>query len=115
MAAILLIEDDAQHLEFLTDTVEFGGHVAFPAKDTLAADKILDQHRIDYIVTDIVLPGMSGLDFMETLYHQKRLLPFIVVTGCSSEDYRQKARKLKAIDYLIKPIDPEKLLQSLNH
>jgi CheY-like chemotaxis protein len=113
MASVLLIEDDTQHLEYMREVIEYGGHTAFPAKNTSIALKILEQNQIDFIVTDIYLPGMSGLEFIGFLRKQAKMIPFIIVSGSNDEENKKQARKLKAQAYLTKPLDPETLLKTI--
>ena len=114
MAEVLLIEDNSEHLELLAETLKFGGHNPFLAKNTEIAKEIIKKHKIEFIILDISLPGMSGLDFVEILQKEKKNIPFVVVTGSLDHQDRQRAKELNAIHYFVKPLDPEKLLNSIN-
>ena len=115
MARILVIEDDTQHLELLGEALKYGGHSPYPAKNFDIAKDILKTQVIEFILTDISLPGMSGLDFIESLQKQGKNIPFIVITGSHEEEYKIKAEKLKAVKLFYKPIDPEELLETLSN
>ena len=110
----LLIEDNSEHLELLSETLKFGGHNPYLAKNTEIAKDIIAKHKIDFIILDISLPGISGFDFVELLKKKGKNIPFIVVTGSLDHQDKQRAKDLNAIDYFIKPIDPEKILNSIN-
>jgi CheY-like chemotaxis protein len=112
MARILIIEDDTPHMELVTDILTFGNHEIFQAKNTEIASAILAGNEIDYILTDIYLPGKSGLDFMEELKQQNRNIPFAVISGLERPEDVQKAGQLGALAYINKPLDnPETLLK----
>ena len=113
MADILLIEDNSEHLELLAETLKFGGHNPFLAKNTEIAKTIIKKQKIDFMILDISLPGISGLDFVEVLQKEKIRIPFIVVTGSLDHQDRERANKLNAVAYFVKPLDPEKLLNSI--
>lgn len=113
MAKILLIEDDIQHLEYLKETVEFGKHVAYKAMNAAEALEIIEKVQIDYIITDIYLPGMTGLEFIEFLQSNGICTPFIVITGSHEDEHQKKAEALNAVGFLKKPIDPLVLLKSI--
>lgn len=110
MADILVIEDDTQHLELLCETLKFGGHNPFPAKNIDIAKGILEEQKINLILTDISLPGITGLEFIESLQKQGINIPFIVITGSHEEEFKIKAEELKTVKLFYKPVDPEELL-----
>jgi two-component system response regulator HydG len=111
MANILLLEDDLNHLELLTEVIKFGNHIPYPANNIEKALKILKNQRINLIITDISLINETGLDFIAHLHKQNIKIPFIVVSGSTDMADRQKAENLKALSFLSKPVDPEMLLK----
>ena len=115
MADILLIEDNSEHLELLAETLRFGGHTPYSAKNTEIANEIISKNKIDLMILDISLPGMSGFDFVELLQKKGKKIPFIVVTGSLNHKDKQKAKNLRAVAYFTKPIDPEKILQRIKN
>ncbi len=113
MAKILIVEDDTQHLEYLVDTVKFGGHEAFPVKSSELALSLLENQQVDFIMTDISLPGISGFKLIQKLHENNVHIPFIVVTGSIEEDDKKRAIELGALDFFVKPVDPEKILECI--
>jgi len=113
MAAVLLIEDDTQHLEYMREVIEYGGHTVLPAKNASIALQILENQPVDFIVTDLYLPGLSGFEFIELIRKQGKNMPFIIVSGSNEEEDKNKAEELKAEAYLTKPLGPETLLKSI--
>jgi len=114
MAHILIVEDDSYHLELLAEIIKFGMHTPFSASNSDKALKILQQQKIDLIITDISLTNENGLDFIARLKSQNINIPFIVISGSTSTADRQKAEKMKAISFIKKPVDPEEVLKILN-
>jgi len=110
---VLIIEDDWLHLDFLKDTVRYGGYLPLVAKNASHAAKIYNEYDIDLIITDVYLPGLTGLDFMKTVRLKNKNIPFIVVTGSISDENEELAKNLNVYEYICKPVDPELLLERM--
>jgi two-component system response regulator FixJ len=113
---IALIDDDEAVLDSLR--LYFGGHeveaTGFPAaNDFLAA--IDHGRRFDCIVSDVRMPGMSGLDLVDHLKDQDTAIPIILITGHGDVDMAVAAIKLGAFDFIEKPFDEARLLASIQH
>ncbi|MGF1642822.1 MAG: sigma-54-dependent transcriptional regulator [Thiotrichales bacterium] len=67
----------------------------------------------DLIITDLMMPGLSGIDLLREIRAFDRELPVIIVTGYSSVDNTVEALRLGASDFLRKPYDPEELLRRI--
>lgn len=110
MAKILIIEDDWLHLDFLSDTVRYSGHTPIMAKNVNHAAKLYNEIKIDLIITDIYLPGLTGLDFVKVIRAKNKNIPFIVVTGSIDDENEKLSIRLKVSEYIQKPVDPEQLI-----
>ena len=75
----------------------------------------LNIHSADLIVTDIRLPGKSGMDLLHWLQAKENNIPVILITAYSSVKNAVEAIKQGAIDYLSKPLDLEKLELTINN
>src|SRR5882672_3472922 len=109
-AKILLIEDDASIVAGLKKELQVEGYdVAVAARgDTgLAQAK---EHPFDVVITDLKMPGLSGLELVEQLHAVKPKLPIIVMTAFGTTETAIEATKLGAYDYLLKPFDMAELL-----
>lgn len=93
-----LIEWDRLNLEF-TEIVQDGA---------TAYQKILE-HTPDIVITDIRMPGLSGLDLIKKVTEENRPIHFIVISGYKYFEYAQQAIKYGVEDYLLKPIDEVEL------
>ncbi len=101
---IMVIEDD-RTLQFTLRTVlEKAGYEVLSAESAEDASKQLKTHRPDLVYLDILLPGMSGLDLLEKMRAQKSLqsTPVFILTQFHNEEYRRRARDLKAMHYFVK-------------
>lgn len=71
------------------------------------------QNGSDLVITDLSMPGMSGLDLLESIRQTDIELPVIMITGFSTEDNAINALKLGATDFIKKPYDAEALLKQV--
>ena len=103
----LLIVDDEQSIRKLCMTVgEALGFVCLEAESGEAALALLEEQPAHMILTDMVMPNMSGLEFLEQV---KKMLPrteVAVMTGHGSIETAVQAMKLGAYDYITKPFSP---------
>lgn len=83
------------------------------AASTEEAAGILAEHPVDIVLTDILMPGMDGLEFMRISKRKHPHLQWVVISAHSEFQYAQKAVKLGAKDYLLKPIGKKKLLECI--
>ena len=76
-----------------------------------AAWDLLMESPVDVVVSDIKMPGMSGLELLERVQQTKRLkdLPVIMLTGLSTRELKRQALSMGAADLLSKPVEPEDL------
>jgi DNA-binding NtrC family response regulator len=81
----------------------------------LEAFQKIRENNIDVIISDVFMPGTSGIELLEFLKNGIRAhtIPIILITGKDDPELKQKAIKLGATDILYKPIDTEKLLDCL--
>jgi two-component system response regulator FixJ len=113
---IALIDDDEAVLDslrlyFTRQDVET---TCFPtAADFLAA--IRQGQRFDCVVSDVRMPGMSGLDLVHHLKAQDIAVPIILITGHGDVDMAVAAIKVGAFDFIEKPFDEVRLLASIRH
>ncbi len=101
---IMIVEDDPEMASLLADYVEAQGHrpIVIPtAEEGLA---YLSQDRPDAVLLDLTLPGMSGIEFLESLARRGTRLPVLVVSG-TSEEGAARCLELGALDFVQKPLD----------
>ncbi len=83
-------------------------------RDPLAALKDIRENGSSLVITDLSMPGMSGLDLLESVRQTDIELPVIMITGFSTEDNAIKALRLGATDFIKKPYDVDKLLSQVD-
>src|SRR5690242_17965340 len=103
MPAILIVEDEAKMRRLLELNLGEDGFTTFSAEDAETGLKLLQQNPIDLIVTDLKLPGMNGLEFLQTVKRQNSALPVVVMTAFGSVETAVDAMKAGASDYVLKP------------
>lgn len=113
---IFIVEDDPSFLTFLETVLEDEGFEVIGFKDAESALLALPDVKPNLIITDLKLPGMDGLSFLEKA---KKILPdseFIVITAFGSIPSAVSALKKGAIDYLTKPLSsPEELIEKVKN
>lgn len=102
MAAILIVDDDDAIRDTLYDLLseEHLCHAAATAEQALA---FVQEQPYDVILTDISMPGMSGLELLGMLRQIQPKTPVIVVTGISDRSHAEGLIRLGAFDYILKP------------
>src|SRR5919106_1758977 len=106
---VLVVDDDAATREGLTVLLEGWGYKASEASDGKVALKTCEQELPHAIVTDLMMPGMNGLEFVTALGDRTQRIAIIFVTGQATIDSAVQAIKLGAYDYLPKPLEPQRL------
>lgn len=108
---VLVIEDDEPMLEILLDCLSITGeYQAIGTGEAQTAIELISREPFNAIVTDINLPGLSGLDLLGHVNRQDPNIPVILITGYSDPDKMRKAIQLGAFDFLRKPFEMNELL-----
>jgi CheY-like chemotaxis protein len=81
MAHIMVVEDDVQFRQMLLDMLQQDGHHLASAGDGAQALKLLSTARTDLIITDILMPGMDGVELIMALSKQDDATPMIAISG----------------------------------
>lgn len=89
------------------------GYAVLMAENGEQALEIAQRDRPDLIISDIKMPGLSGLDLLRAVHRDRPDLPVILITAEGSEHIAQQALRAGAADYFIKPFDPDELLHSV--
>ena len=84
------------------------------AANGLLGYQMVKEQRPDLVITDIRMPQMSGLEMIEKLRQEKCGADFIILSGYSDFEYAKEAIRLGAMDYLVKPVMLESLVESIN-
>src|SRR6202042_2552801 len=103
MPTILIVEDEAKMRRLLELNLGEDGFSTLSAGDAESGLKVLQENGVDLVVTDLKLPGMSGLEFLQTIKRQNAALPVVVMTAFGSVETAVEAMKTGASDYVLKP------------
>jgi DNA-binding NtrC family response regulator len=109
MATILCVDDDTAILNVFTAALERAGHRVIAVGNGPAALAVLARGGVDLIISDYLMPEMTGIELITALRRDQHDLPVIVVTGHGSVEHAVTAMRAGATDYIEKPIEPKQL------
>jgi Response regulator containing CheY-like receiver domain and AraC-type DNA-binding domain len=112
MFSVMLVDDEkwiVQSILAKGNWRKYGLNVVTVAYNGLEALAKMESERPDVVLTDIRMPGMSGLELMAQAKEKGLPTEFVVISGYSEFDYVKKALQLGAIDYMLKSVDEEEL------
>ena len=114
-AHLLLVDDDANTLASLSRAFRLAGHEATVCDNANRAVELLRTEKFDLIFSDVVMPGKSGLEFLEEIKNAGVKAPVILISGQANIEMAVRATKLGALDFLEKPLSTDKLLVTVEN
>jgi DNA-binding NtrC family response regulator len=108
-ARILLIDDEQPSREALTLLLRGGGHRVDGAATGAEALTLFREERFDIIISDLMLPDVSGIDILRVVKEEAPLTEVILITGHASAETAVSAMKQGAFDYITKPVSVDEL------
>ena len=108
-AKILIIDDELSMRELLSILFSSDGYTILSCASAEEAMGNLHQFQPDIILSDMNLPGISGLEFLEHVRKWNENCPFVVITAFGSTDTAVRAMKLGASNYVLKPFNNDEL------
>ena len=114
-AHLLLIDDDPNTLASLARAFRLAGHEATVCDNALRAVELLRTERFDLILSDVVMPGKSGLELLDELKKSGLQTPIVLISGQANIEMAVKATRLGALDFLEKPLTTDKLLLTVEN
>lgn len=114
---ILIADDERVIREGIKRTIEnmYPEYQVFVAARAEDAVKVMEEQHIHIVLTDILMPGMNGLEFMKISKRRYPYVKWVVISAHSEFSYAQEAVRLGAKDYLLKPIGKNKLQEIINN
>ena len=109
---LLLLEDSDEFIENAVSLFNMFVKRTFVAKNIKEAFKILNDEKIDLIISDVNLKKESGLDFIEEFRKTNNETPILILSGYKDEDLLFKAMTLNLSGYLLKPINFKALIEA---
>jgi len=107
---ILIVDDEPNILKSFSSLLNDEGYETFTAESAEAAAAVLADREPDLILLDLQMPGQSGLDFLRALKDDLAPPLVLVISGQADIPMALEAMKLGAVNFLEKPVPPEKLL-----
>jgi two-component system response regulator FlrC len=111
---ILVVEDDAGLREALVDTLLLAGYQCIEAESGEVALLQLQNHKVDLVVSDVQMGGMSGLSLLRSIKNQSVNMPVLLMTAYGTIDDAVQAMRDGASNYMAKPFAPEVLLNMVS-
>ena len=110
MALILIVDDDRNICKVLKGLLENGGFHVLTAYDVDTAMLIIDEQDLNLIITDLRMPGKSGMALLTLSKEKKPAVPVIMITAYGNIEAAVIAIKQGAYDFITKPFDEHELL-----
>ena len=110
---VLLVDDEQEVRRVLTDTIAEAGFEVRAAVSGLQAIEMLDDWSPDLMVIDLKMPGLSGIEFAQRARERLPDSELIILTGFGDMKSAVEAMRLGVYDYMSKPVDLDRLLQTL--
>ena len=114
---LLIVDDEPILRQGIINKVRKSGIpvvIVGEAGDGIAGLEVIRRETPDIVITDIRMPAMDGLEFIEQAQRMNQQLHFIVISGFSDFEYAKQAIRLGVFDYLLKPVEDDQLKDSLS-
>jgi DNA-binding NtrC family response regulator len=111
--SVLLVDDDPESLHSTARILEYANHRVHAVMSAQEALLALQAEQPDLVITDVRMPGMSGLEFIEAYQKLGFSIPFFVMTAFGDVKDAVWAMKLGAVDFLLKPFKRQALLDGI--
>jgi two-component system response regulator FlrC len=110
---ILIVEDDPDLREALTDTLELSRYRVLTAVDGQHAMRVLQEHAVGLVITDVQMPNMNGLALLHEIKTSQPHLPVLLMTAYGVITQAVEAMREGACNYLLKPFEVNDLLSQV--
>lgn len=111
---ILIVDDDVEIRELVSELVERNGMIAVKARDASEAHGVFESQSIDLVILDVMMPGEDGTSFCRRLRAESEV-PIIMLTALGEEVDRIVGLEMGADDYLPKPFSPRELMARIKN
>jgi DNA-binding NtrC family response regulator len=109
-STVLIIEDMGSMASMLEQTITAEGYRTILTKDGTDGIRIINEEKVDLVITDLKLPGKDGLEVLRSAKEKNPLIPVILMTAFGSIETAVSAMKEGAYEFLTKPFDTDHLL-----
>ncbi len=113
MAHILVVDDEKNYRTILAQLLEGEGYRVSTAENPFAALELLARESVALILSDLRMPRMDGMAFLQQVREDVGEVPFVILTAFATVETALAAMKAGAFDYLLKPFNNEEILQTV--
>ena len=113
MYKLMAIDDEYWMRKYLRENIDwkaYGLQMAGEAEDAEEALEMLAEMHVDIIIVDINMPGLNGIEFSEIMIKKFSHIKVILISGYKDFEYARRAVSLGVMDYILKPVEEEKLI-----
>jgi two-component system phosphate regulon response regulator OmpR len=112
---ILVVDDDTRLRSLLQRYLREQNFLVSAAKDVAEAEMFLNNYTFDLLIVDIMMPKVTGTEFLQKLREDNNTIPVILLTAMGDTDDRIKGLEYGADDYIAKPFEPKELVLRINN
>lgn len=106
---ILVIEDDIDYGQMLADALENLNYKVYLSFSATGGLDIIREKKLDIIITDLIMPGINGLDLAQKIFNMYLDIPIVMITGLNDLTLVKKALEIGVSDYIVKPVTIDEL------
>jgi len=112
----ILVVDDEQHIRtMLQGLIQGENHEVHLAGDGYTALEILKTTEMDVVITDLLLPGMTGIELLKIIRREFPRIQVIMITGMPTIESATEGLRRGAFDYMSKPVSGEVVLKTIRN
>jgi two-component system phosphate regulon response regulator OmpR len=112
---ILVVDDDTRLRSLLQRYLREQGFQVSSVKGASDAESLLAYYKVDLMIVDIMMPEVTGIDFLQKIRSENNLTPVILLTAMGEASDRIKGLEIGADDYIAKPFEPKELVLRINN
>jgi DNA-binding response OmpR family regulator/anti-sigma regulatory factor (Ser/Thr protein kinase) len=112
--SILYVEDDPVMREAVASRLSRRFEKLYICSSAEEALEIFKDYHVDMVLTDYLLPGMSGIELIESIRRKNWDIPIVLITGYADTDFMMEAINLSVTQFVPKPVDPKVLMNAMD-
>lgn len=111
--SVLVVDDEEVIRDVCTQILEAEGCMVTTASSGQEALRLVGENEYDAVVTDIMMPDMSGLELLEAISDHNQEMGAVVITGLGTFDMATQSDRLGAQEFVVKPFTPDELNEAV--
>lgn len=110
-ARVLIVDDEEELVAALVERLELRGVPVTGVTSGQRALAVVEEQDFDLVLIDLKMPGLDGLEVIRAMKHLRPDLRFVLLTGHGAKENEDAARRVGAMECLLKPVKLERLLK----